>query len=686
LDRLVVPILDAVGTLDVVAPRAIIGGLVALDLLRGCSRRGAPYWAWSSHDWVAEIGGGCKDASLRYHGARRQAATCIAYLLCAFTDFDSLGLAERLLIARKVFGQASLQTSLSVADQVLGSWGYSPTAKVHVHRAVVDGCLLNGSALLADLSLPILEELRGEPHHVEKRRSTHLLHRVLHALDVVPPPPVSTKPWAVVGVNPTWTAWVERWASTSTSQRSTRRHIRSICIQAGRWLAVNHPTICEPSAWTRELCAEWVAFVNRMLLGDLADRQVNGEGLPLSASGKSAYIGAVRTFFRDCQGWEWIDCRFDPGRALATPRSLLNDIGPRPRVIDDAIWAKLLWAGLNLTTDDLPPGGRYPIELWRALALAWLFSGSRSNEIVRLRVGCVRWQASESGEPVCLLDIPITKTSTALTRPVDPILGRALEAWQERRPVQPQLIDSRTGERADLLFALRAQRVGLAYINIRLIPALCRKAGVPRDDVRGRITSHRARSTIASHLYNAKEPMSISELQQWLGHRSPRSTQYYAELTPTTLAKAYSDAGYFSRNLRTIEVLIDREAVETGAAAAGEPWRYFDLGHGFCTYSFFEQCPHRMACARCEFYRPKASAKGLLLEGRSNLERLLKEVPLTDEERAAVDEGSDALAALLERLADVPTPAGPTPRDLDFKLSRQLPLVPVEKSSRVADR
>src|SRR6266699_757351 len=77
------------------------------------------------------------------------------------------------------------------------------------------------------------------------------------------------------------------------------------------------------------------------------------------------------------------------------------------------------------------------------------------------------------------------------------------------------------------------------------------------------------------------------------------------KITPNTLAKAYSDAGYFERNVRTIEVLVDREAVENGAAAAGEPWQYYDLGHGFCSYTFFEQCPHLMACAKCDFYTPK---------------------------------------------------------------------------------
>lgn len=116
------------------------------------------------------------------------------------------------------------------------------------------------------------------------------------------------------------------------------------------------------------------------------------------------------------------------------------------------------------------------------------------------------------------------------------------------------------------------------------------------SDARGRITRHRARSTIATHLYNAKDPMSLFELQAWLGHRLPAPTQHYAAITPTTLTLAYTDAGYFARSPRTIGVLIDRDAVRSGAVAQGEPWQFFDLGHGHCTYSFFEQCTD--ACNR----------------------------------------------------------------------------------------
>jgi hypothetical protein len=52
------------------------------------------------------------------------------------------------------------------------------------------------------------------------------------------------------------------------------------------------------------------------------------------------------------------------------------------------------------------------------------------------------------------------------------------------------------------------------------------------------------------------------------------------------------------------------------------------LGHGFCTYTFFEQCPHRIACARCDFYTPKASSTGQLLEAKDNLQRMLATISL----------------------------------------------------------
>src|SRR6185437_3733255 len=432
--------------------------------------------------------------------------------------------------------------------------------------------------------------------------------------------------------------------------------------------------------WTRVTCAAWVAAVDRMAVGDYVQRRDHMHartGSPISPRTKAHNLTATRTFFRDCQDWEWIPRRFDPSRALAVPPSVAALISTNPRVIADEVWAKLLWAGLNLGSDDLPGNSAntyYPMELIRAITLSWLFSGLRSDELSRLRVGFVRWQ--HDGQPiaadardvlaeeaVCLLDVPVHKTGTAFTKPVDPLLGQAIEAWQALRPAQPATLDHKTNEHVDMLFAVRAHPVAKSYINRTIIPALCTKAGVPTSDVRGNITSHRGRSTIASQLFNAKEPMTLFELQEWLGHSTPAATQHYAKITPIKLAKSYADAGYFARNLRAIEVLVDQEIVRSGRAAT-EPWKFYDLGHGYCTYDFFDQCPHRMACAKCSFYMPKASSQVQLLQGKANLLQLRQEIPLNESELAAVDDGVAAMEKLLEQLADVPTPAGPTPREL----------------------
>ena len=133
--------------------------------------------------------------------------------------------------------------------------------------------------------------------------------------------------------------------------------------------------------------------------------------------------------------------------------------------------------------------------------------------------------------------------------------------------------------------------------------------------------------------------------------------------------------------MRAIEVLIDRDAITSGAAGRGEPWQHYDLGHGYCSYTFFEQCPHRMACARCDFYTPKESTAAQLLEARNNLQKMTAAIPLTDDEQSAIDDGQAAIDRLLAKLADTPTPAGLTPRQLATAGTRTLlPVIEVRTS------
>ena len=74
-------------------------------------------------------------------------------------------------------------------------------------------------------------------------------------------------------------------------------------------------------------------------------------------------------------------------------------------------------------------------------------------------------------------------------------------------------------------------------------------------------------------LYNAKELLFIFELKEYLGHKHLSSTQQYLLVDPTRFASKVAKAGYLEQNLATIEVLLDQEAVVSGAASRGEVWQ-----------------------------------------------------------------------------------------------------------------
>ena len=637
LERLLHPLhdtLDHLGATITEKRSYTVRTTVVCLLIRAMHRHGRSFWAFSPEDWHEMLGGDYY-AYVRQHGVTanaRHQLIAVAYLLCGFDGLDRLGRLAHHALAEKVFGAEVVNAAIAAVEGDLLAWGYTRKGNTVALRAAFSETMLaQRSPRLADLAPATLAKLHAEADAGITRRGLVLLSYVLVRHGQLTEPlgrdgqaarkgEIAHRA-AVEGVPEEWRQWCERWFMTSTLQPASRISAVYRLFQAGRWLAAEHPGVKGPGDWTRETAAAYVAAMDRATVGQWSTSAGSFKehvGKPFSPATKEGVLKALRTFFADCQEWGWITARFQPVRALATPRSVRAVIGPDPRTIADATWAKLVWAGLNLTDRDLSRPGDpdaagdghfYPAALVRALVVVWLFSGLRRDEILRLRVGCTRWHAADDGgeaeaggkRRVCLLDVPVNKTGTAFTKPVDGIVGEAVAAWEAMRPPQPLWLDPKTGGRVHVLFSHRSRRVGSTYINAVLIPLLCRKAGVPAEDARGRITSHRARATIATQLYNAREPMSLSELQEWLGHRSPDSTRHYTKTSPTRLAKSYQDAGYFARNLRAVEVLIDQGAVRAGLAA-GEAWKHYDLGHGYCTYDFFDQCPHRMACARCSFY------------------------------------------------------------------------------------
>jgi integrase len=688
LDRLVKPLNDA---LTYTGIRTYFRKYVLLFFLREMAERRRSFWAWTTDEWIDLID---------RQKTEYQHIVAVAYLLCGFSDLHRLSKNHIIyvVLARKVFGREYMNIIAERVQKVLAEWGYLSGTQQAVLRTVCEALLYIRSPHLDELKIEHLQTVvaRHPPRTGSYRKVA--FSRVLASMGTVPEalkvehPTTDRKlaPELILGVPAEWARLARAWFDRATISKGCKHKNYYFLLNVGRWLSHAHPDITSPADWNRELAAEAVSVICQWHGGDWCSPEpahIKSRGQILAPSTRAGRISTLRVFFRDLQEWELIPRRFDPDRSLMTPKSLVALIGPNPRAIADDIWAKLVWAGLNLTADDLPrrgPANRgltrphaYPIELCRALALVWLFAGLRKNEILRLRLGCIRWQTHDVTVPetgdtlpasaVCLLEVPVNKTSTSFTKPVDPIVGEAVAIWEKVRPQGVKLPDEKTGEQVDFLFLIRLTPVGPYYLNDTLIPALCKKAGVPTTDVRGNITSHRARSTIASQLYNAREPMTLFELQQWLGHSSPHSTQHYAKITPLKMAKSYADAGYFARNLRAIEVLVDQEVIRDGRAAT-EPWKFYDLGHGYCTYDFFEQCQHRMACAKCDFYMPKQSTTALLLEGKTHLLRLLQEIPLGDAEQAAVEDGLTAYENLLLKLADVPTPAGPTQRQIGAEL------------------
>ena len=683
-------------------------GMVPL-VLREVHRRRTAYWGWNLAEWRETLCPDYKSFRQRHRSASDYKPQLMAacYLLDCLGDPHLLGKFSQLIFAKRVFDAQAVEASIERVRQELRRWGYGKQRMlVQLPITLSEIMIAAHSPHLEDIRLETLERIHHGNFAEYIRDCVVMVSRALLSFGITPAPLAPRMKinerfgnhYAEADVPAEWLRWSKRWRDTSTLRPKSRQRVFYALCKTGRWLAHTHPDVVSPAEWTRELAAEYVAVVDRMTIGEWAHVEKmcpEKIGQPLGASSKFMLLGALRGFFQDCQEWGWIKRRFDPRRSFATPRPIRALIKPRPRVIAADTWAKLLWAGLNLTLDDLPKGPYdnaryerrpcYPLEMAQALALVWLFAGLRSDEIRRLRVGCVRWQREEvqvagTGEvlpadAVCWLEVPANKTSAAFVKPVERAVGEAIMAWENVRPEQQPAVDCRTGEAFDCLFSYRGQAIGAHHLNKRLIPLLCRKAGVPETDAQGQITSHRARSTIISQLYNAREPMSIWDLKEWLGHRHLASTEYYIKPTPTKLAKSYTDAEYFKRNLRHIAVLVDQEAIKSGAAASGEAWKYYDLGHGYCTYDFFEQCPHRMACAKCSFYVAKESSRVQLLEAKANLQRMMQEIPLHEEERAAVEEGLVAVEKLYAQLVDVPTPAGPTPRELKNDVRRELPIL-----------
>lgn len=684
-------------------------------------RRKTAFWEWSEQEWLETLGIMQANRN-KYRALSMQASLMdLAYLLGGVSDLravrDRGNVTE---MARRIFGDEVVEQEYQrIIARLIGQSGrgysddYNSTQPIKY--CLCSLFLLNRSPYLEQLSLNVLQRATTSPYALGAalvKRIQLVLQElgILTLEDVLPTLPSSPMNHLdTQNVHPVWQEWCSAWwyRATALPLKRRRRYLDTL-LMVGRWLTANHPEAIDPSQWDEALALEFVDYICMATAGEFAS--VHGlkcliskglVGKKLAPTSIDHRLAVMRHFFRVLQDHLHpgkdapFPRRFNPVLAFATPSSVKRLIQPDPRDIDEIIWCKLTYAAATLSQEDIASWS-YPLSYYRAVALLWVTSARRPNEIMRLQLGCIRrdWDPTmldERGFPIsdqaeaqlCYLLVPANKTKGPFWVPVPHYTADVIAAWEGERPTnQPKLVDSKDGSLVDFLFCFRGKRLGGNFINRSLIPVLCRRAGVPEHDARGAITGHRARSTIATVL--RKNGLSLDDISQFLGHARPEMVKAYARTDPYRFGREVQRANDL---MRIVEGIVD-----THAAKAGKPNVFFFLGRGadghprFCGNPAWEKCAHRLACLKCSMYvgADHASRLAERLEARDELFKFQTQVEMTCQEKAAAEGDIETLTALIEAETATPPPEPPN-EAFRFNLSLPEPNCAASSSEEKAD-
>ena len=628
-------------------------------VLRGMVEHRTGYWCWSEKEWRDAITGLPKRQSL--------VMFAVAYLLDVKAYRHYKGPLSLHQLYRMIFGEEAWDEEIEAVSKVLQESHFSilrSDGRGHRSRfnRALAYALLDVGGKLNDVTHESLLEIQKREGTVDYLPS---VSQALFHLGVISQPLEERRrrgalPLTSQGVSVEWLATLGRWEDVTVGSKSAKSSTRWACLKAGRWLNQHYPNVTRLEDWTPEVTADFVAAVDKMKVGDYTSYEeklaTGSQGKPLAPRSKRSLIVYLRSFFTACKRKRLVErLNIDPSFDLATPDSIENLIGPDPRDIEEDKWLRLVWASLDLNDDDCK-GFFAPPRLTRSLAVLWTHSGLRFDEIRRLSVGCVRqvsatlWEEDgtvpEVAELVCELTVPAHKTGNSFVKPVPIAIEGAVRAWEAVRGNQPKKLDRKTGKSTDFLFMYRGKRITLHFMNNKLIPLLCKKAGIKNYDHRGPYTSHRGRASIASALYNSKAGMSLEELKRWLGHRSVESTQNYVRPYGRVQNERFAEI----RALNSLDaILTDEERQGSFALVESEPIGIkLDTG-GYCLSPLHDRCTHKGRCGGCEFHLEQGPVEKILA-----IERML----LSLSDATGMDEGIQEKVTegltLLRSLLDVP--------------------------------
>ena len=157
------------------------GAHAAGIILQHCADTGQAYWAWTGWDWARLAGSGSREfldsQALPTETAVRPFLIALAYLLAGFTDFQHLGMFNRLHLAQLVFGSEAVNTAMSETAAILDRWGYRSQARDAGHQlpgVLAQALLLNRSPRLQDLGTEAFARLRAHPAAAGRQHQTTL--------------------------------------------------------------------------------------------------------------------------------------------------------------------------------------------------------------------------------------------------------------------------------------------------------------------------------------------------------------------------------------------------------------------------------------------------------------------------------------------------------------------------------
>lgn len=617
------------------ALRGIVSGMAA-------NREG--YWTWTDSQWrdlVSEQRSGCL------------VITAVAYKLCGAKPYQSYP--KRISLAqlyRMIFGQEAWLSAETQVMKVLESWKYRTSrGGVYKRGSRFDQTL--ACALLDSESVDLDGITYGILEAIQKREDFGdrilPIASVLFHLGIIDRKLESKRTYKEVqdrdsSMAQGWFKLIAQYEALAVCSKSQQKSVRWAAEKAGRWMRENYPEVERPEDWTPDIALEYIAAVNEMKVGeyvfDVAQVRSKNLGKPITARTKDSLITHLKIFFGELQRKRLISrLNFDLETDLQVPQSIRNLIGPDPRDIDENAWLKLIWASLNLSDDELK-GFYYPPELLRAVSIMFTHSALRFDELRRLSVGCTRPiktgscpQVSDTvrdiTELVCLLDVPISKTASAFTKPVPVIVDQVVKAWEAVRGDPPPLLDKKTSKHVNFLFVYREKKISAAFVRKKLIPFLCSKVGIPAKDGRGNYTWHRGRASSATGLYNSEVGMSLEELRLWLGHRSIRSTENYVRFNPH--AQAHRFAQIESQNYLS-NILQDAETDSLNHAQGAQILTQLEDG-GFCSNPMYDTCQHKDSCGTCPFHIDRENPSAKMLHAQSLLRDFYDTTNLQEEKQ-----------------------------------------------------